>query len=61
MHKYDDLPDGIIDLGEDKGFAIDMERLRDNNGVVHIPPTNLNKDETLQWIRKYHNGKKNEV
>jgi len=60
MSKYEDLPEGIFDMGEDKGFVIDMERLRDKNGVVHIPPTNLTKDETLEWIRKYHNGKKKE-
>lgn len=58
--KYEDLPAGIIDLGEGKGFVIDMEMLRDKDGTVHVPPPELSKEQTLEWIRKYHNGKAKE-
>lgn len=58
--KYEDLPAGIIDLGEGRGFAINMEMLRDKEGVVHVPPADLTKEQTWEWIRKYHNGKTKE-
>lgn len=58
MSNYEDLPAGIIDLGEGKGFVINMEMLRDKDGVVHVPPPELTKEQTSEWIRKYHNGKK---
>lgn len=55
-----ELPAGIIDMGEEKGYLIDMNKLRDENGVVHIPPSDLTKEQTLEWVRKYHNGKNKE-
>lgn len=61
MNKKEELPDGIIDMGEGKGFAIDMEKLRDKNGVAHIPPPHLTKEQTREWILDHHNGKKNEA
>lgn len=61
MSKYENLPAGIIDLGEEKGFLIDMKKLTDESGVVHVPPPELNKEETWEWIRKYHNGKTKEA
>lgn len=61
MNKYEDLPPGIIDLGEGKGFVIDMKMLTDESGVVHVPPPKLTKDETWEWIRRYHNGKTKEA
>jgi hypothetical protein len=59
MNKKEELPEGIIDMGEGKGYAIDMEKLRDKDGVAHPPPDNLTKEQTLQWIREHYNGKKN--
>lgn len=58
MNKDEELPEGIIDMGEGKGFVIDMDMLRDENGTIHIPPPELSKEQTREWIRKYHNGKK---
>jgi hypothetical protein len=58
MGKDTELPEGIFDLGEGKGYMIDMEKLRDQDGIVHPPPPNLTKAQTLEWILKYHNGKK---
>lgn len=58
MNKNEELPDGITDLGEGKGFAINMEYLQDKEGNFHVPPTNLSKEQTLQWIQEHHNGKK---
>jgi hypothetical protein len=57
MNKGEELPEGIFDMGEGKGYLIDMERLRDKDGYIHAPPANLSKEQTLEWIRKYHNGK----
>lgn len=61
MDKDNELPEGIIDMGKDKGLVIDMAKLRDKNGVVHIPPENLSKEQTLEWIRNYHEGQKNQA
>lgn len=58
MNIKDEFPDGIVDLGEGKGFVIDMERLRDKDGIPHPPPSHLTKEQTLEWIRTYYNGKK---
>jgi hypothetical protein len=60
MKTNEELPEGIYDLGEGKGYAIDMEYLRDSKGVAHPPPPDLSKEQTLEWIRKHHNGKKKE-
>lgn len=60
MHKKEEMPDGIIDMGEGKGLVIDVEKLRDRNGVVQLPPTNLSKEDTIEWIRNHHNAKKNQ-
>lgn len=53
-----ELPEGVIDMGEGKGLVIDMARLRDDKGVVHIPPSNLSKEQTLEWISKHQAPKK---
>ena len=57
----EELPEGIVDMGEGKGYAIDMEYLRDASGKSYPPPPDLTKEQTLEWIRKYHNGKKNDA
>lgn len=51
MDKNGDMPEGIIDMGEGKGLLIDMEKLRDQNGLVQVPPTDLSKEQTIEWIR----------
>lgn len=51
MDKNGDMPDGIIDMGEGKGLLIDMEKLRDQNGLVQVPPSDLSKEQTIEWIR----------
>lgn len=58
MTTNEELPEGITDLGEGKGYLIDMDYLRDANGIPHPPPPNLTKEQTREWIRKHHNGKK---
>jgi hypothetical protein len=57
----EELPEGIVDMGEGKGYAIDMEYLVDSRGIAHPPPPHLTKQQTLEWIRKHHNGKKSEA
>lgn len=59
MNKKEELPEGIVDMGVGKGYAIDMAKLRDKNGVVHVPPPDLSKEQTLEWIRDHHNGERN--
>jgi len=56
----DELPEGVIDMGEGNGLVIDMSKLRDKEGVVHIPPLHLPKEERIEWIRKFHNSQKNQ-
>lgn len=59
MTKIGELPEGVIDRGEGSGLAIDMEKLRDKNGVAHVPPSNLSKEQTIEWIRAIQNKIKN--
>lgn len=61
MKTNEELPEGISDMGEGAKYVIDMEYLKDANGIYHPPPSNLTKEQTLEWIRKHHNGKKNEA
>lgn len=61
MKTNEELPEGIVDRGEDSGYVIDLEYFRDANGVCRTPPPNLTKGQTLDWIRKNHNGKKSDV
>lgn len=60
MNKNEELPAGVFDLGEGKGYLITMEYLRDKDGVIHEPPKDLTKEESLEWIRNHHNGKTKE-
>lgn len=60
MKTNEELPEGIIDRGEDSGYVIDLEYFRDANGVCRTPPPNLTKQQTLEWIRANHNGKKSD-
>lgn len=57
MSKNEGLPPGVMDMGPGKGLAIDMEQMRDENGVTHVPPTKLSKEETIEWIWNFHNSK----
>lgn len=59
MTKIGELPDGVIDMGEGKGLAIEMEKLRDQNGVTHVPPPQLSKEQTIEWIREKQQQIKN--
>jgi hypothetical protein len=61
MTSNEELPEGIVDMGEGKGYAIDMEYFHKPDGGHHMPPANLSKEQTLEWIRKHHNGKKGEA
>lgn len=61
VNTNEELPEGVIDMGEGKGYAIDMGYLVDGDGVPHPPPQSLSKEQTLEWIRKYHNGKKGDA
>ena len=56
----EELPEGIVDLGEDKGYAIDMAYFRTADGRENVPPADMTKAQTLEWIRKNHIGKKAE-
>jgi hypothetical protein len=58
MKTNEELPEGIIDRGPDSGYVIDLDYFRDGNGVCRTPPPNLTKEQTLDWIRANHNGKK---
>ena len=58
MTTKEELPEGVVDMGEDSGYVLEMEYFRGPDGKENIPPPDLTKEQTLQWIRKYHNGKK---
>ena len=58
MSKNLEMPEGVIDLGEGKGLAFDMDKFRDKKGVQHIPPTQLPKEQLLDWARNFQNSKK---
>lgn len=62
MGKNQDLPPGIIaDMGDGKGLAFDMEMFRDEKGEIHWPPLHLSKQQIIDWVRNFHNSKKNEA
>ena len=52
MTKIGELPEGVIDMGQGKGLAIDMQKLTDKTGKSHIPPSQLSKEQTIDWIRE---------
>lgn len=61
MTTNEELPEGIVDLGEGKGYAITMDYFTKPDGGYHMPPADLSKEQTLAWIRQYHNGKKTDA
>lgn len=58
MKTGEELPEGVVDRGEGSGYVLDMEYFRGPDGKENVPPPDLTKEQTLAWIRKYHNGKK---
>lgn len=61
MGKKEEMPEGVIDLGEGKGLAFDMEKFRDKKGNAHIPPAHLPKEQLLEWARNFQNSKKGDA
>lgn len=61
MNKNQEMPDGVIDLGEGKGLAFEMEKFRDKKGIAHPPPTHLPKEQLIEWARSFQNNKKGDA
>lgn len=61
MNNINELPDGIGDMGKGKGLLIDTSKLRDKDGVVHPPPEHLSKEQTIEWVRNFHESQKKET